>query len=496
MSMTATTPARANAVLLAGAFLAIAAAVFGFARAFMTDPGMAMGPAPAGGAAHPLHGMPLSEMPEMPVAAIGVLLALAGAVLRSRVAAARAAPVPRARRALIAVVGTAGLTIDISKTSTLGFVIPGMRAEYGLGAGQASLLAVGGLAGTAAGAVLFGHLADRLGRRGPYLVATLGFTTTSLCGTMPDFTGNVVMCVLMGLSVGGLAPLLVTVLTDEVGGGRARGPVVVALSVVATAVGYLVAAASALWLEPVFGWRVLWLIGAPTGLALVLLTPLLPDRSAVRDRPAGPVRPPDALSAGVQRIYAALVGLLTFGLTTWVPTLARAGGISVHTGNLLLTVAAVVMVPASLLVMLAYTRFGPVALAVALAGATAVLLFTVSGGGAASAVAWVSGGALAAALFSVNTMAAVFLPITADLSGAAGRGRATGTVSLFNRLGGLCGPVVLAALVSSTSGVLLAVAILAAACALAACCIGVRQRRLKRVAGDIPEGVPETSGRR
>lgn len=52
---------------------------------------------------------------------------------------------------------------------------------------------------------------------------------------------------------------------------------VIGLSVVAPAIGYLVAAGSALWLEPTHGWRVLRLIGAPTGLLLVVLTFLLPQ---------------------------------------------------------------------------------------------------------------------------------------------------------------------------------------------------------------------------
>ncbi|RKT87233.1 MFS transporter, putative metabolite:H+ symporter [Saccharopolyspora antimicrobica] len=474
------TRTMSNLLLLFGTAIVLVSSSVGFVNAFTMDssmPGMSM-PMVRSSASDPLMGMPLSHMPEMFVAGAGLVIVLIGAVGRGR-AAAKARGSSRGR-ILVGVIGTAALTIDISKTSTLGFVIPGMREEYGLAAGTASLLAVAGLSGTATGAVLFGIMSDRIGRRAAYLIATLGFTATSMCGTMPTFAGNIVMCALMGVAVGGLAPLLITLLTEAIG-GRSRGSVVVALSVVATAVGYLVAAGSALWLEPVFGWRVLWLIGAPTGLVLVLLTPFIPDWSRER-APAPEVeasRPQHArtLTTGLQRAYALLIGVLTFGLTTWVPSLARAGGVPVGTANLLLTVAAVAMVPCALLFMLGYRRFGPVRVAVGLAGATAVLLLALTGSGAVSAAAWVSALALVAALFAVNTMAAVFLPIAADLADSTGRGRATGTVSLYNRLGGLCGPLLLAGLVSSASDVLVAVSVLALLCAGAAWYIGRRHRQ-------------------
>ncbi|GAA4872706.1 MFS transporter [Saccharopolyspora cebuensis] len=462
-------------LVLAGAAIVLTCSAIGFVNAFTMGHAMPGGHHVRSAASDPLHGMPLSQMPEMYVAGIGLLLVVLGAAMPRGTRPAPSAERGR-RRSVVAVIGTLALTIDISKTSTLGFVIPGMREEYGLEAGTASLLAVFGLAGTATGAVLFGVFADRFGRRTSYLLATLGFTATSMCGTMPTFGGNLVMCLLMGVAVGGLAPLLITLLTDVMG-GPSRGSVVVALSVVATAVGYLVAAGTALWLEPIFGWRVLWLIGAPTGLVLVLLTPWVPNWTAQRV-PAAPVAQVQvrAFSGGVQRAYALLIGLLTFGLTTWVPSLARLSGVPVATANLLLTVASLIMVPCAVLMMFGYRRFGPTRIAVGMALATAAVLLALTLSGAVSALSWVGALALVAALFSVNTMAAVFLPIAADLAAPSGRGRTTGTVSLFNRIGGLCGPLLLAGLISSTSDVLVAVALLALLCAIAAWHIGRRHR--------------------
>ncbi|MFF9645679.1 MFS transporter [Kitasatospora aureofaciens] len=483
---TTTPPGRitgATLLLSLGSLIVLVSSAVAFHHSFAMDPAMPMGHMAADGG-RKLHGMALSEMPEMFTALTGLLLVVAGAALRGRPESAGAdSGTGRRGRLLILLIGTAALTIDISKTSTLGFVIPGMRAEYGLDPRSASLLAVCGLTGTATGALLFGVLTDRIGRRSSYLIATLGFTATSMCGSMPTFEGNLVMCALMGVAVGGLAPLLITLLTETVG-GKVRGSVVVALSVVATAVGYLVAAGSALWLEPVFGWRILWLIGAPTGAALALVTPFVPNRTSApapvaAGAPSGVQHLPRssrALTHGLQRAFATLIGLLTFGLTTWVPSLARIGGVPVHTANLMLTIAAIVMIPCALLLMLGYRRFGPTSMAAGLATVTAVLLLALTASGAVAEVGWICAGALVAALFSVNSMAAIFLPIAADLAEPERRGRTTGWVSLFNRLGGLMGPLLLASLVSSPSTVLVAVSALALLCGAAAWYISRRHR--------------------
>ncbi|GAA2778220.1 MFS transporter [Crossiella cryophila] len=486
MSVALSPPTRPyRAIMVAGAATTIICSIVGFFRAFLMDTtGMSMPGMTAPGDSI-LHGMPLAEMPEMFLAGAGILATLAAALWQGT-ARAPAATTTRGRP-LVALVATAALAIDISKTSTLGFVIPGMRLEYGITPQTASLLAVGGLAGTATGALLFTRLAERIGRRNSYLIAVLAFTATSMCGCMPTFTGNVVMCFLMGTAVGGLAPLLITMLADLFPGG-ARGPVVAGLSMVATAIGYLIASGSALWLEPTYGWRVLWLIGAPTGLLLVLATFLVPDRTPTQPTPETrtQLHARTAFGARLQWLYAATVGLLTFGLTTWVPSLARASGLTLTTANALLTAVAVLMVPCAVLLALIYRRTGPIPLAVRLALCTAALLLALTTSGLTAAVSWLSAAVLAASLFAVNTMAAVFLPIAADLADPHRRGRATGTVSFFNRLGGLTGPVVLALIVSSVTDVLLAVAGLALLCGAIAWYTGRRHR-----AAVVPEPEPQ-----
>jgi hypothetical protein len=52
------------------------------------------------------------------------------------------------------------LVVDVMKAATLGFVTPGMRAEYGLSAAAVALVPLSGLTGTTVGSFIWGTLAD------------------------------------------------------------------------------------------------------------------------------------------------------------------------------------------------------------------------------------------------------------------------------------------------------------------------------------------------
>ena len=98
----------------------------------------------------------------------------------------------RPAHAVTCLVLTIALVVDIMKPLTLGFVLPGMREEYGVSQTVASTLPLVALTGTAIGSVVWGLLGDRYGRRTALLLATLLFLATSACGAMPTFGWNLV----------------------------------------------------------------------------------------------------------------------------------------------------------------------------------------------------------------------------------------------------------------------------------------------------------------
>ena len=51
------------------------------------------------------------------------------------------------------------------------------------------------------------HSFDRVGRRASILFASLLFVTTAICGAMPGFSWNLLMCLMMGIAAGGMLPI-------------------------------------------------------------------------------------------------------------------------------------------------------------------------------------------------------------------------------------------------------------------------------------------------
>ena len=160
----------------------------------------------------------------------------------------------------LAVLGvmTLGLIIDTMKPATLGFVLPGMRAEYGISKSAAALLPLVALTGTTLGSFVWGWLADAYGRRTSILLSTILFVATSICGAMPTFGWNLAMCFLMGCSAGGMLPVVYTLLA-EIMPPRHRSWVLVLVGGTGLVGGYLAASAAAHLFEPGYGWRSLWL---------------------------------------------------------------------------------------------------------------------------------------------------------------------------------------------------------------------------------------------
>jgi len=69
-------------------------------------------------------------------------------------------------------------------------------------------------------------MADRVGRRAAILLASLMFIGTAICGAMPSFAANLLMCFLMGLAAGGMLPIVYALMAESVP-AKSRGWLVV-----------------------------------------------------------------------------------------------------------------------------------------------------------------------------------------------------------------------------------------------------------------------------
>ena len=241
-----------------------------------------------------LVGMPMDTSMKVGMIAIivGLIASLYGLYPRSatanaamasriRVSALDDAPLTWAHAGLLLTM-TIAVTIDIMKPTALAFVMPGMSVEYGLkgplnptGVIPVAYVALSGIVGTVLGSFLWGWLGDRIGRRASILYAGIGFIGTSVCGAMPAFSWNLVMCFLMGVVVGGMLPICYALLAETIPARHRSWLMILVGADIAGA--YILTSWLAVALVPTYSWRILWLIGLPTGLVFLMLNRWIPE---------------------------------------------------------------------------------------------------------------------------------------------------------------------------------------------------------------------------
>jgi putative MFS transporter len=285
------------------------------------------------------------------------------------------APLSRAHWMLILVLSVA-LIIDIMKPASLGFVTPGMRQEYEIGQATVALLPFSALVGTVVGSFVWGALADIYGRRASILLSSVMFIGTSICGAMPSFWWNVFMCFLMGAAAGGMLPVAYALLAETMP-TKHRGWSLVLVGGIGAIGGYFAASGLSAELQPEFGWRIMWFLNMPTGLLLILLSPILPESArflqhvgrvdearvvlarfgAVTkpakeiDEDAGGHAPLPPVMSGFLGTTTALTlvaltwGLVNFGLLLWLPGELVAEGRSVALASSLIAESTLIAAP-------------------------------------------------------------------------------------------------------------------------------------------------------
>ena len=163
------------------------------------------------------------------------------------------------------------LFLDGFDTQAIGYVAPALAKEWGLSKGSLGPVFSAGLFGLMIGALVFGPLADRIGRRKIIIFSTLAFGIGTLAtSVIHDVDSLLAIRFLTGLGLGGAMPNAVA-MTSEFSPRRRRATMVMIMfcgfSIGAALGGFLAAA-----LIPQFGWRSVFVVG---GVAPLLLVPIL-----------------------------------------------------------------------------------------------------------------------------------------------------------------------------------------------------------------------------
>jgi putative MFS transporter len=425
------------------------------------------------------------------------------------------------------------LMVDVMKPATLGFIIPGARAEYGLTPIQIAMWPVVALLGTTVGSILWGMLADTLGRRTGILLASLMFVGTAICGVMPTYELNLLMCFFMGMSAGGMLPIEFALFSETMP-RRKRGFLLVLTAGLGTAGGYLVASSASAYLDPFFGtWRILWLLGLPTGLLVIVLRSFIPEsprfllsqgrveeaRRTMRSfgivmeeagvTPAGPApaeaaHPRLAHYTGMGQLFKgpylaqtmALVllgvswGLVNWGFITWLPALLKDAGL--QAGSKVLAKSALFALPGTVLAACLYGWWSSKRTMVIFTAAVVAILagfalFNTSIADHPTTLLLLMAGLLVASTGVISML----MPYAAEVYDTAFRGQGTGLIGAASKLAGIFGPSLVVAVVALWPGLTAPALLAAIPMALAAIVLGLkgietRARRLEEIHAQQP----------
>ena len=252
---------------------------------------------------------------------------------------------PISRNRLLMLSGL-GWMFDAMDVGLLSFILAALKADWGLSSGQMGWLGAVNSIGMAAGAVLFGTMADRIGRKQIFVVTLLLFAIASGLSAFASTLATLMLLrFLIGMGLGGELPVAATYVSERVP-AHERGRMVVLLESF-WAVGWLLAALIAYFVIPRFapdmGWRVALLLGAlPAFYALYLRRKLPNDAPATVHGvvASAATTPPLSWTARLARLWAAehrratlMLWILWFavvfsyyGMFLWLPSVMVSKG--------------------------------------------------------------------------------------------------------------------------------------------------------------------------
>jgi putative MFS transporter len=313
------------------------------------------------------------------------------------------------------------------------------------------------------------------------MYAGLLFVTTSICGAMPGFSWNLLMCFMMGIGVGGMLPITFALMAETIP-ARHRGWLMVLIGG-DIAGAYVITSWLSAKLVPHYSWRILWLIGIPTGLLLLLLNRWIPESpryliargrraeaEAIMARyGAREVEVPEAVAQGevsapvgyltlLRRPFlgptAAItvlglgVGLITYGFQLWVPTNLQRIGYSAVNSAYVVRNAALIGLPLTVLMAWMYDRLGGRRSIALVSAVTAVTMvgFVVEGDSLAHHRALLAA-LLVVPLSAVSTVVAMVAAYASEVYPTRIRARGTGLAAGMTKAGGV---LILALVVAAT----------------------------------------------
>jgi putative MFS transporter len=302
----------------------------------------------------------------------------------------------------------------------------------------------------------------------------------------------------MGAAAGGMLPVAYALLA-EIMPTKHRGWCLVLVGGIGSIGGYFAASELSALLQPIFGWRIMWFLNLPTGLLLVALSPFIPESarflqhmgrldearatlarfgavisgapdaaldSAVIHEAGAP--DPHLLGTIVALTLAALTwGFVNFGVLLWLPSALVAEGRSVGLASNLIARSTLIAAPTIVVSAYLYSVWSTKSSLILAVGITSLgLLGILLRGTGALPVLTNPLMPLSLLIVGSSAMVSILLPYAAENYPVRVRGRATGWVAGWSKIGGLIAQTLSALALVPALGVAAAVIAIPAALSL------------------------------
>ncbi|MEH7251446.1 MFS transporter [Neobacillus niacini] len=356
-------------------------------------------------------------------------------------------------RKLLWVSGT-GWMFDAMDVGMLSFIIAALSVEWNLTPQQMGWIGSIQSIGMAVGALVFGLMSDRIGRKNVFIITLLLFSIGSgISAFATSITIFLVLRFFIGMGLGGELPVASTLVSESVPAEK-RGRIVVLLESF-WAAGWLIAAVISYFIIPRFGWSTALLISATPALYALYLRIGLPDSprfEAIKEKEKiSAFQSLANLWTSEYRRRTTMLWIVWFcvvfsyyGMFLWLPSVMVLKGFSLIKSFGYVLIMTLAQLPGYFTAAWCIERFGrKFVLSVYLIGtAISALLF----GNAESTALLITSGILLS-FFNLGAWGGLYA-YTPEQYPTVIRGTGSGSAAAFGRLGGVLGPLLVGYLVT------------------------------------------------
>ncbi|MBO9130152.1 MFS transporter [Bacillus sp. 165] len=360
------------------------------------------------------------------------------------------------KRKLLGIAGL-GWMFDAMDVGMLSFIIVALQKEWNLSAQQMGWIGSVNSIGMAVGALIFGVMADRIGRKSVFIITLLMFSLGSgLSALAPTLAVFLILRFIIGMGLGGELPVASTLVSESVSAAE-RGRVVVLLESF-WAGGWLIAALISYFVIPNYGWKIALLLSALPALYALYLRVKLPDspqfkaasqNQSASEKIVGVWAKPYTRSTIMLWILWFCVVFSYYGMFLWLPAVMVMKGFSLIKSFEYVLIMTLAQLPGYFTAAWLIERAGRKFVLITYLVGTAISAYFFGG---AESLSFLITSGIFLSFFNLGAWGALYA-YTPEQYPSQIRGTGAGMAASFGRIGGILGPLLVGYLIAQNISV-------------------------------------------